>query len=259
MKSGEGIDEQRLWELCRNGDKQAHDTLVELYSPLVKYVVGRIMVSTSPSVEFDDLVSFGIFGLLDAIKKFDPEKNVKFKTYAVTRIRGAIFDELRAIDWVPRSVRQRAKDVDAAISKIEFKKGRSATDDEIASELGVSGAQLSKTLLEISSTSLLSLNKTRHVSDSSDDVYLIDSLESPESEEPDFQVEREEIRKFIAKEIKELPEKEKIVLVLYYYEELTLKEIGKILGVTESRVSQLHTKAVSRLRAHLLSLKRGLF
>jgi RNA polymerase sigma factor for flagellar operon FliA len=210
------------------------------------------------NVEFDDLVGYGVFGLLDAVEKYDPNKHVKFKTYAVTRIRGAIFDELRSIDWVPRSVRQKTREVEETVQRLEASLGRAATDEEIANELGISVKDLEKTMLKISGTSILSLNDVWYTGEDNDKVSIADSIESPESLKPDTIVEKDEIKRVIVNAIYELPEKEKKVLVLYYYEDLTLKEIGQVLEVTESRVSQLHTKAIMRLRAKLTNIKKGI-
>ncbi|MEI6874491.1 MAG: RNA polymerase sigma factor WhiG [Spirochaetota bacterium] len=254
------LSEEEQWSLYKKKrDPAIRDAFIRQYAPLVKYVAGKVAASMPNSVEFDDLVGFGVFGLLDAIDKFDPEKNVKFKTYAVTRIRGAIFDELRSIDWVPRSVRQKTKEIEEAIVDLESKLGRPASDAEIAGSLGVSEDELLKTMLKISGTSVLSLNDVWYSGDDSDKISIGESIESPSSLNPDASVEREEIKRVIVGAISELPEKEKKVLVLYYYEDLTLKEIGQVLDVTESRVSQLHTKAILRLRAKLTNMRKGIF
>jgi RNA polymerase sigma factor for flagellar operon FliA len=210
------------------------------------------------NVEFDDLVGFGVFGLFDAISKFDPDKHVKFKTYAVTRIRGAIFDELRSIDWVPRSVRQKSREIEDAVHRLESSLGRSASDLEISKELGLTIAEFQKVMLKVSGTSILSLNDVWYTGEDNDRVSIVESIESPQSLNPDIIVEKDEIKRVIVQAITELPEKEKKVLVLYYYEDLTLKEIGKVLDVTESRISQLHTKAIMRLRAKLTNIKKGI-
>jgi RNA polymerase sigma factor for flagellar operon FliA len=233
--------EDELWSQYKTKrDPAIRDKFIRQYAPLVKYVAGKVAASMPNTVEFEDLVGFGVFGLLDAIEKFDPDKNVKFKTYAVTRIRGAIFDELRSIDWVPRSVRQKTKEIEEAIVNLEAKFGRPVTDLEVASSLGVSEDDFLKT------------------GDESDKISIGESIESPASMNPDSTVEREEVKRVIVQAINDLPEKEKKVLVLYYYEDLTLKEIGQVLEVTESRVSQLHTKAILRLRAKLTNLRRGI-
>ena len=226
--------------------------------PLVKYVAGKLAVGMPGSVEFDDLVGFGQFGLLDAIEKFDPGKNVKFKTYAVTRIRGAIFDELRQLDWVPRSVRQKSREIEDTIVDLESKLGRTATDAEIAEKMGVSEAEYQQTVMKVSGTSVLSLNDVWYSGNDNDHMSIGDSIESPSSLNPDVIVEREEIRKVIVEAINELPEKEKMVIVLYYHEDLTFKEIGQVLEVSESRISQLHTRANLRLRAKLTNLRKGI-
>jgi RNA polymerase sigma factor for flagellar operon FliA len=251
--------EEELWQLYRETrDPEVRDTLVKQYAPLVKYVAGKVAVGMPQNVEFDDLVGYGVFGLLDAIDKYDPNKHVKFKTYAVTRIRGAIFDELRSIDWVPRSVRQKTREIEETVHRLEASLGRAATDEEIAREMNMSVKDLEKTMLKISGTSILSLNDVWYTGEDNDNVSIADSIESPSSLNPDTIVEKEEIKRVITQAIGELPEKEKKVLVLYYYEDLTLKEIGQVLEVTESRVSQLHTKAIVRLRAKLTNIKKGI-
>jgi RNA polymerase sigma factor for flagellar operon FliA len=251
--------EEELWLIYRkNRDPKIREAFIKQYAPLVKYVAGKVAVGMPHNVEFDDLVGFGVFGLLDAIDKFDPDKNVKFKTYAVTRIRGAIFDELRSIDWVPRSVRQKTREVEDAIGSLEAQLGRTATDQEIAGAMGMNEAEYLKTIMKISGTSILSLNDVWFSGDENDKVSIGDSIESPSSMNPDVVVEKDEIRRVIVEAINELPDKEKKILVLYYYEDLTLKEIGQVLEVTESRVSQLHTKAILRLRSKLTNIRKGI-
>jgi len=251
--------EEDLWiAYKKTKDPKIRDAFVKQYAPLVKYVAGKVAMGMPHNVEFDDLVGFGIFGLFDAISKFDPEKQVKFKTYAVTRIRGAIFDELRSIDWVPRSVRQKTREIEDAVRRLESSLGRAASDEEIAKELGMGIDELQSHMLKISGTSLLSLNDVWYSGEDNDKVAIVDSIEAPQSLNPENIIEREEIKKVIIQAINELPDKEKKVLVLYYYEDLTLKEIGKVLEVTESRVSQLHTKAILRLRAKLTNIKKGI-
>ncbi|MEA1911896.1 MAG: RNA polymerase sigma factor WhiG [Spirochaetota bacterium] len=252
--------EAELWTLFKeNRDPKIRDMFVKQYAPLVKYVAGKVAMGMPHNVEFDDLVGFGVFGLFDAIKKFDPDKHVKFKTYAVTRIRGAIFDELRSIDWVPRSVRQKSREIEDTIHRLESSLGRAASDQELANEMRMTIKDFQKTMMKISGTSILSLNDVWYTGDDNDKVSIVDSIESPSSLNPDIIVEKGEIKRVIIQAITELPEKEKKVLVLYYYEDLTLKEIGKILEVTESRISQLHTKAIMRLRSKLTNIKKGIF
>lgn len=250
--------EDELWELYRkNRDPKIREAFIKQYAPLVKYVAGKLAVGLPGNVEFDDLVSFGVFGLLDAIDKFNPSKNVKFKTYAVTRIRGAIFDELRAMDWVPRSIRQKAREIENTIGELEGQYGRVVTDDEIAKAMGLDVEELQRLMVKISGTCILSLDEIWYVGEDSDPISIGDGIESPASLNPDNEVEQNEIRRIITEAINELPDKEKKVLVLYYYEDLTLKEIGQVLEVTESRVSQLHTKAIIRLRSRLSGARKG--
>lgn len=251
--------EEELWiEFKKTRSIAIRDMFIKQYMPLVKYVAGKVSVGMPASVEFDDLVGFGQFGLLDAINKFDPDKNVKFKTYAVTRIRGAIFDELRQLDWVPRSVRQKSREIEDTIVRLESNLGRTASDAEVASAMGISESEFQQTVMKVSGTSVLSLNDVWYSGDDSDHVSIGDSIEAPSSLNPDVIVEREEIRRVIIEAINELPEKEKMVLVLYYHEDLTFKEIGQVLDVSESRISQLHTKANLRLRAKLTNVRKGI-
>lgn len=255
----ENKTEQELWTMYKESREPAiRDGFVKQYAPLVKYVAGKVAVGMPHNIEFDDLVGYGVFGLFDAIEKFDPDKHVKFKTYAVTRIRGAIFDELRSIDWVPRSVRQKSREVEDAVHRLESSLGRAVSDNEIANEMGLNMKDYQKTILKISGTSILSLNDVWYTGEDNDKVSIVDSIESPQGLNPDIIVEKDVIKRVIIEAINELPVKEKKVLVLYYYEDLTLKEIGKVLEVTESRVSQLHTKAIMRLRAKLTNLKKGI-
>lgn len=253
------MQETDLWKLYKeNNDPKIREHFIKQYAPLVKYVAGKVAMGKPSNIEYDDLVGYGVFGLIDAIGKFDPGKNVKFKTYAVTRIRGAIYDELRSIDWVPRSIRQKAKDVENAIKTIEERTDRTAKDEEIAAELNIDLREFYLLMTKISGTSLISLSETLYSGSDNDKIAIIDTIESPQSFNPAFEVEREEVKNIIVNAINELPEKEKKVLVLYYYEDLTLKEIGEVLDVTESRVSQLHTKAIIRLRAKLTEIKEGI-
>ena len=254
------MDEDELWTLyIKTKEPHIRDVLIEKYSPLVKYVAGKIAMNMPREVEYDDLVGWGVFGLFDAIDKFLPERDVKFKTYAVLRIQGAIYDALRADDWVPRSVRKKAKEVERAIHHLEGLHGRSCTSKEIADELQISEEEYEDMLLSISGTNILSLNEVHFSGDDNDKVSLDENLKSPVSMNPDVQIEKEEVKRVIIDAINELPENSKQVLVAYYYYDLTLKEIGKILNVTESRVSQLHTKALLKLRVKLTGIRKGLF
>ena len=252
-------EEDELWnEFKKTKSTVLRDKFIRQYMPLVKYVAGKVATGMPSSVEFDDLVGFGQFGLLDAINKYDTSKNVKFKTYAVTRIRGAIFDELRQIDWVPRSVRQKSREIEDAIVSLESRLGRPASDSEIAKSLNLSEEEYHKTVMKVSGTSVLSLNDVWFAGDDNDNMSIGNNIESPASLNPDVIAEREEIKKVIAEAISELPEKEKMVIVLYYHEDLTFREIGEVLEVSESRISQLHTRANLRLRAKLTNLRRGI-
>ena len=252
-------EEEELWgEYQKTRSPSIRDFFIKQYAPLVKYVAGKVAVGMPDTVEFEDLVGFGVSGLLDAIDKFDSEKNVKFKTYAVTRIRGAIFDELRAIDWVPRSVRQKSREIEDTVARLESNLGRSVSDAEIAQELGVSETKYQRMRSKTSLSAVMSIDDTRNTGDDNEHSTIADTIESPSSMKPDVIVERSEIKRIVAEAINELPEKEKKVLVLYYYEDLTLREIGQVLNVTESRVSQLHSKASERLRARLTNIKKGI-
>jgi RNA polymerase sigma factor for flagellar operon FliA len=253
------IEEEKLWErFVKKKEQTVRDYFVIKYAPLVKYVAGKVSMAMPQNIEFDDLVSYGIFGLIDAISKYDPAKGTKFKTYATTRIRGAIFDELRSIDWIPRSIRQKAKQIEQVISDLENKLGRTVEDEEIAKDLGISTEEFQSLLNKLSGTSMLSLNDIWYLGDENDELSILETLEAPPNMNPDILIEKEEIRDFIIEAIKKLPEKEKKVIVLYYYEDLTLKEIGEVLEVTESRVSQLHTKAIMRLRGRLGRIKSNI-
>ena len=252
-------EEDDLWEeFKKTKSPSIREKFIRQYMPLVKYVAGKVAVGMPSNVEFDDLVGYGQFGLLDAINKYDTSKNVKFKTYAVTRIRGAIFDELRQIDWVPRSVRQKSREIEDAIASLESRLGRTASNAEIAESLNMTEEDYNRTVMKVSGTSILSLNDVWYAGDDNDNMSIGNNIEAPSSLNPDIMAEREAVKKVIAEAINELPEKEKMVIVLYYHEDLTFKEIGEVLEVSESRISQLHTKANHRLRAKLTNLRKGI-
>jgi RNA polymerase sigma factor for flagellar operon FliA len=242
-----------LWRRYRaTRDRQLRDRLILTYAPLVKYVAGRLGSGLPAHVDEGDLVSYGLLGLIGAIERYDPDRDVKFETYAIARIKGSIIDELRAMDWVPRSVRARARDIERAISQLEAETGRAPTEEEIAAKLGVSQDELDTALLEISRSSIAALDELWTISSSGgDQVALIDTIEDTQGPEPQAALAQTEMREALSEAIARLPEREKLVVTLYYYEELTLREIGEVLGVTESRVSQLHTKAILRLKARL--------
>jgi RNA polymerase sigma factor FliA len=244
---------QDLWKRYKaSGDERARERLVVAYSPLVKYVAGRMGSGLPAHVEEADLISYGLGGLITAIQRFDLSREIKFETYAITRIRGAIIDELRTLDWVPRSVRARAREFERVNMKLEAKLQRAPTDDEMASQLGISVQDFQDALVQISNSTIVALDELWHVSDASgDQVSLLDTIPDSNAPDPQMLIDQSELRDRIADAIAALPEREKLVVALYYYENLTLREIGEVLGVTESRVSQLHTKAVLRLRSKL--------
>jgi RNA polymerase sigma factor for flagellar operon FliA len=246
------LETQALWrEFKRTGDRALRDRLIVNYAPLVKYVAGRLGSGLPAHVEEGDLVSYGLLGLIGAIERFDPDRDIKFETYAIARIKGSIIDELRSMDWVPRSVRARARDIERAIAALEAKLHRAPTDEEISSQLGITEEEFQESLLEISRSSIAALDELWTGSGEGDPVALIDTIEDPEAPEPQAAMSQTELREALGEAIARLPEREKLVVTLYYYEELTLREIGEVLGVTESRVSQLHTKAILRLKARL--------
>ena len=221
------------------------------YLPLVKYIAGRIAIGLPKSVELDDLINAGVVGLIEAYNNFDPGKGVKFESYASMRIRGSILDELRAIDWAPRSTRAKSREVERAISSLENRLGRSPSEEEVAENLDISLGDLYKLLDDLSSTTLLSLDELTYGSDNDKPVPLVDTLQSPDRSDALSDLERDEMRNLLVESIGLLTDQERLVIALYYYEELTLKEIGQVLELSESRVSQIHTKSVLSLRAKL--------
>jgi RNA polymerase sigma factor for flagellar operon FliA len=249
-------DIDRLWaEYKQVGERELRDRLIVHYSPLVKYVAGRVATGLPQNVDQADLVSYGIFGLIDAIEKFDLDRGFKFETYAIARIKGNILDELRSIDWVPRSVRAKARALEKAYSKLEGQLHRTPTDVELAEELDMTDDQLQATLGQISFTGLVALDEMLSGGDRGDSMTLGDTV-ADGGMGPVAAYEVEEMRQILADAINRLPEREKVVLTLYYYEGLTLAEIGSILGVTESRVCQIHTKSVIQLRARMAASER---
>lgn len=231
------------------------ERLILHYSPLVKYVAGRVGVGLPSNIDQSDLVSYGIFGLIDAIDKFDLGRAIKFETYAINRIRGAIIDELRSIDWIPRSVRTKARDVERAYASLEAKLQRTPTEIEVANELEVTVEGLRRIFSQVSFVNVVALDELLHVGgERGDKMTLGEALVDHKAEDPGNMFEVEETRYILADSVQALPEREKIVITLYYYEGLTLNEIGQVLGVTESRACQLHTKAVLQLRAKMSDL-----
>ena len=242
-----------LWRQYKDtAEEKLRERLILHYSPLVKYVAGRVGVGLPPNIEQADLVSYGIFGLIDAIEKFDLERAIKFETYAIARIKGAIIDELRAIDWIPRSVRYKAREVEKAYAALEAKLHRSPTEAEVAEELGIKLEDLHTIFSQVSFVNVVALDELMSAGqERGDKLSLVDTLEDTKAEDPVQAFESEETKFLLAKAINTLPEREKIVVTLYYYEGLTLAEIGQVLGVTESRICQMHTKAVLQLRGKL--------
>ncbi|HSG78652.1 MAG TPA: RNA polymerase sigma factor WhiG [Acidimicrobiia bacterium] len=232
-------------------DETAREGLILHYSPLVKFVAGRVGVGLPPNVEQSDLISYGMFGLIDAIDKFEPERKIKFETYAVNRIKGAILDELRALDWVPRSVRARAREIQRSLAELEHHLQRSASEQELAEHMGMNVEVLQDQLGEIASLGFVALDElidpSEHASASFGDM-----LADPRAPSPAGSFEEQETRYFLSDAINRLPERERLVVTLYYYEGLTLAEIGDVLGVTESRICQIHTKSVMSLRNRML-------
>ncbi len=252
MKQDPRPDLSDLWaSFKQDGDQTAREQLIVNYSPLVKYVAGRLSTGLPQTVDTADLISYGIFGLIDAIEKFDLERGIKFETYAIARIKGAIIDELRAMDWVPRSVRARARQVEQAYVALETRNKRVPNDAEVAKELGITKKDLQAIFTKLSYTSVVSFEELWVGGDRDDRPNVMGSIADETAEDPVAVFESAEVKDILAGAIERLPERERIVIALYYYEGLTLKEIGQVLGVTESRVSQLHTKAVLRLRARL--------
>ncbi len=252
MRSDSRTDLPALWARYKQDeDLDSRDQLILNYSPLVKYVAGRLASSLPQTVETADLISYGIFGLIDAIEKYDPGRAIKFETYAIARIKGAIIDELRAMDWVPRSVRSRAREIEHAYVALENELKRVPTDAEVAVRMGVTDKEYADILSRLSYTSVVSFEEMWVGNDREEGQSALGTIKDDAAEDPVAVFETAEVKEILAEAIERLPEREKTVIALYYYEGLTLKEIGQVLGVTESRVSQLHTKAVLRLRAKL--------
>ena len=251
---------EELWkEYKETGRKDLRDRLILHYSPLVKFVAGRVAVGLPQNVEQADLVSYGIFGLMDAIDKFDLTRGYKFETYAMSRIKGAIIDELRTIDWVPRSIRAKARSIERAYAKLEGELHRTPEEHEVVAELSMTKEQFAQTLSQISLVGVVPLDEILSGNDASDGSQstLVDTI-ADRTDDPVEAFEVQEIKEILAGAIEGMPERERLVLNLYYYNGLTLAEIGQVLGVTESRVCQIHTKGILQLRSRLLEPERGL-
>ena len=236
-----------LWHRFKeSGEDSVRDALILHYSPLVKFVAGRVGVGLPRNVEQSDLISYGIFGLIDAIDKFDLERGFKFETYAINRIRGAILDELRQLDWVPRSVRSRAREIERSLAELEHRFQRAPSEEELASHMDMELSELQDNLAEISTLGLVALDEL--LGRDRDSSSVGDVLPDPRGTSPEAAFQVEEMKRVLADSINRLPDRERLVVTLYYYEGLTLSEIGDVLGVTESRVCQIHTKSVMSLR-----------
>lgn len=252
MGLNRNFDEKRSWDaFAKAADdatrQAAKEVLILHYSPMIKFVVGRLNIYVGSAVDQEDLISYGIFGLIDAIDKFDHTKGAKFETYASLRIRGAVLDGIRALDWVPRTMRQKSRQLEEAYKQLEAELGREPTDKEVAVKLGIPEGQITD---EIKKSSLMSLISLDDYLDQNHEKDFVASLASDEGS-PEGVLAKEELKKELADAISVLTEKEQMVVALYYYEELTLKEISKVLNVSESRVSQIHSKAMLRLRTRL--------
>ena len=244
----------RLWDTYKSsGSAKAREDLILHYSPLVKYVASRVATGLPSTVEQADLVSYGMFGLIDALEKFDLARKIKFETYAIPRIRGAIIDELRSLDWVPRSVRFKAREVEKAYAEVEARERRAPTDREVAEQLGTSLSELHDIVTQISFVSVMALDElVSSGRERGETLSLLDTLADISATDPVSGLEGSEMRALLSHAINGLAEREKLVVILYYFEGMTLAEIGEVLGVTESRVCQIHTKAVNQLRLQLV-------
>lgn len=254
MESGvKDIELRELWRRYKSdGDQRARERLVIAYAPMVKFVAGRLGSGLPPHVDEADLISYGLVGLIGAIERFDLERGIKFETFAMTRIRGAIIDELRSLDWVPRSVRARAREIEEAQARLEHQLHRVPSEAELAAKLGTTEEGLRSSLLDIANSSVYALDELWAISDSSgDQVSLLDTISDPNAPDPQEAMAGSEVRERLSEAVASLPEREQLVIALYYHEGLTLREVGEVLGVTESRVSQIHTKAIMRMRSQL--------
>jgi len=239
----------KLWnEYSKSKSTEIREKLIIEYAPLVKLVAGRLSMYLGYNVEYDDLVGYGIFGLIDAIDKYDTMKSVKFETYASLRIRGAILDQIRKMDWIPRTIRQRQKKIDAVIKEIELTTGHTASDEQIAEALGISGDEYADWQSQMKVTNVVSLNEFM---DQGSEVPAEHNRQNVRFDSPEENIEKQELKQMLVQALDLLTEKEKKVIVLYYYEELTLKEISHVLEVSESRISQLHTRALQKMKTKL--------
>jgi len=240
---------EQVWETYRRtGDLEAREKLLVRYLPLVKNVAGRMAMGFPKSVEVSDLVNTGVIGLIEAFSNFDPARGVKFETYAVPRIRGAILDELRALDWVPRSTRAKSREIERALVKLVNDLGRNPNDEELSGYLNISVKELHTALNDVASTTILSLDEMIYGEEDNRQIPRVETVEDRSGDTILANIEKSELRAFLVVAISNLTEQEKLVIALYYYEELTLKEIGEVMQISESRVSQIHTKSILKLR-----------
>ena len=245
--------ERALWAAyLADRTKDGRDALIAFYIPYVRYICGRMAIELPTHLREDDIVSSGIEGLIDAVDRFDPSQDVQFRTYAFNRIRGAVYDELRRLDWAPRSLRRRAREIEAVESELQQKHGRKVSPEEIAEAMHVPEEEITYVFSNVKATAIMSLDEVISDARGTDgDVRLMDTVADPRSPNPKRILEARELKEALVQAITALPEKEKKVMVLYYYENLTLKEVGAVLDVTESRVSQIHADAVARIVRHL--------
>lgn len=252
----DSAESNKLWEQYKNSSSPIiREQLIIEYASLVKIVAGRLSMYLGYTVDYEDLVSYGIFGLIDAVDKFDYTKGIKFETYASLRIRGSILDQIRKMDWIPRTLRQKQKKIDNAVSALELKFGRTATNEELANEIGITEEEFLTWQGQTNITNIISLDE---FVDANGEKGL-NSIKASSFENPEEELEKKEIKKLLSESLETLTEKEKRVVVLYYYEELTLKEISHILEVSESRISQLHTRALQKMRVKLGNQIGGIF
>lgn len=239
------VERQKIWEkYTKNPTQEMREQIIIEYAPLVKIVAGRLSMYLGGNVEYEDLVSYGVFGLIDAIDKFDTNKDVKFETYASLRIRGSILDQIRKMDWIPRTVRQRQRKIDEAIKSLEARTGKTPTDEMLAKELGVSGEELLSWQSQLKVTNVVSLNEFVE----SGNEPVMDAKGNFRFAQPEEVIAETELKRMLKDAMQLLTEKEQKVILLYYYEDLTLKEISRVLEVSESRISQLHTKALQKMK-----------
>lgn len=246
--NGETGDGKTAWAGLNQQDRA---DFIQKYAPLIRYVADRLAIRLPPHVSKDDLVSAGILGLVDALDKFDPSRKIMFKTYAEFRVKGAMLDELRSMDWVPRSVRRKSSNLERTYHELEHQLGRPATDEEAASHMGLNMDQFHRLLDEVKSISLLDIDNFHGQTQKASHDHLFDFFSSGALSDPLSALNRSEAKDVLAQGIRALPEKEMLVVSMYYFDELTMKEIGEVLGYTESRISQLHTKALARLKGRL--------